>query len=142
MSEQAARDTFKKSIQQQLPGTHWQRFEDRFHAGIPDINVCLPGGYEFWVEAKHLERLPKWKNTPVRVEIRREQVMWLMSRKKAGGRVMVLVRIGLEAWAAFDDHFERLEEGLPVEAFFQLAKWRGDHLDVRAIFDANSQSLA
>jgi hypothetical protein len=134
MSEQAARETFKKYLKEAYPGCHNQRFEDRFHAGIPDSNVCLPGGVEWWVEAKYIKALPKWERTPVRVEIRREQVLWLNNRKKAGGKVLVLVRIGLTGWAVFDGHFDELEEGIPVEAFFQLAKWHGERLDLPMIF--------
>lgn len=138
MSEQSARDTFNKYFKEAYPEGHRQRFEDRFHAGIPDTNVCLPGGDEWWIEAKHIKSLPKWARTPVRVEIRREQVLWLNNRKRAGGQVLVLVRIGLEEWVVFDDHFDELEEGIPAETFFQLAKWRGSRLDLEAIFRPSS----
>ena len=134
MSEAAARDTFKKRLHEVMPESHCQRFEDRFHAGIPDMNVCLPEGVEWWVEAKHMKQLPVMKNTPVRVEIRKEQVLWLNNRKKVGGKCLVLVRIGLKEWVVFDDHFRQLEEGIVTERFFQLAKWRGDKLDIPAIF--------
>lgn len=142
MSEQASRETFKNHVKRDIPGAHLQRLEDRFHSGIPDINICIPGNGEWWVEAKYIKALPKWTNSPVRVPIRKEQVLWLRNRKRAGGQVLILVRIGVESWAVFDDHFERLEEGIPVESFFQLAKWHGAHLDVKLIFDAVTHSLA
>lgn len=134
MSEQASRDTFRKQVAKQLPEAHWQRFEDKFQAGIPDINICYQG-VETWVEAKHIKALPKWPHTPIKVEIRKEQVIWLNNRKRAGGRVLVLVRIGREEWVAFNDHFKKLEEGIPMETFFQLATYRSKELDVKRVLE-------
>ncbi len=135
MSEAASRDTFKKHVKIVCPGAHLQRFEDRFHSGIPDMNVCFPTTGEWWVEAKHMAGMPKLKNTPVRVTLRKEQVLWLNARKKAGGRCLVVVRIGLDGWAVFDKHFEEIERGVSIEEFKRLAKWQGARLDITAIFD-------
>ena len=141
MSEAAARETFKKHIRETDPDAHVQRFEDRFHSGIADMNVCFPAIGEWWVEAKHMKGLPKLKNTPIRVTLRREQVLWLNARKRAGGRCMVLVRIGLESWAAFDGYFDELEAGVSAEKFFALARWHGNKLNVSEIFELPQRSL-
>lgn len=127
MSEAASRETFQKHVKKAFANVHFQRFEDRFHSGIPDINFCVDG-VEWWVEAKHLDALPVRASTPVRIDLRMDQVLWLKHRKKAGGLSLVLVRVGREQWVAFTEHFDRLEEGIPTETFFQLSYWHGTDL--------------
>lgn len=135
MSEASSRNTFRKHVLRELPGVHVQRLEDKFTAGLPDFNLCIPDHGEWWVEAKFLAELPVRNTTPVRVEFRPGQVPWLNERVKAGGRCLVLVRIGLTGWVVFDQYFKIVQDGVPVDTFYRLAKWRGSTLDIAAIFD-------
>jgi hypothetical protein len=53
-------------------------------AGVPDLNVCIPGVGEVWIELKHTET----RNAGLRPH----QVSWISRRARAGGRVWIAVR--------------------------------------------------
>lgn len=127
MSETSARHTLKKIILKECPGTHWQRVEDKTAEGFPDINICIPYDSlnlpihgEYWIEAKFVEALPVRQTTPLRVGLRRLQCLWLRSRKAAGGKVRVILRVGLKEWWVWDDHFELLRDGAPAAELKKL----------------------
>lgn len=84
---------------------HWQRLEDAFAVGLPDVNVHLPGVGDLWIEVKNVppERMPKRTTTPVKPGLRPEQVIWLYKAKAAGRKVCVLIRLpSLWVWYARD----------------------------------------
>ena len=71
-------------------GFHWQSVETGFTSrGVPDSNCCCVPGVEFWVEFKSVRR--GWA-----VKIRPEQVGWLLTRERHGGRTFVAVRRRVE----------------------------------------------
>jgi hypothetical protein len=53
-------------------------------AGVPDLNYCVQGGFEGWVEMKQTDGYA--------VTLRPEQVGWISRRCRAGGRVLIAVR--------------------------------------------------
>ena len=72
---------FRKNIRQ----CHWQSVETGFTSrGVPDSNCCLQGS-ESWIEFKSVRR--GWA-----VKMRPEQVGWLLTRERHGGRTFVAVR--------------------------------------------------
>lgn len=133
MSEASARSSFIEKLKKWNPNCDVQRIEDKFSAGIPDINTHVPGYGDWWIEAKALKEYPKRLVSFVQIGLRREQVIWLERRKRAGGQVLVLVRVG-RIWAVFDNFFKTLEEGCTQIEFEDMAKWLGKDLDFSAIF--------
>ena len=74
----------RQIFRRKLPLIHWQSIESPLTSrGIPDSNGCKDG-VEFWVEFKVTMA---WS-----VDLRAEQVAWLMRRARAGGRCWVAVR--------------------------------------------------
>jgi hypothetical protein len=65
---------------------HFQRLEDAITRGIPDVNIHLPGGPDWWLELKCTVSGP--------VTLRPEQYVWLLKASAAGRKVGVLVRYG------------------------------------------------
>lgn len=63
---------------------HAQRLESTTSNGIPDINFCLNGGYELWIETKI--GCPDKHD----VILRKEQYAWGMRRAQVGGHVLIL----------------------------------------------------
>lgn len=65
-------------------GWHWQSIETGGTGrGVPDSNFCV-GGVEGWVEFKKTEG---WT-----VDLRTEQIGWLLERSVRGGRCFVVIR--------------------------------------------------
>ena len=80
MIDGGLRPIFRK----RLPHMHWQSVETgSVGRGIPDSNCCHRG-IEFWIEFKTTNA---WS-----VDLRPEQIAWLLRRHRAGGRVFVGVR--------------------------------------------------
>jgi hypothetical protein len=69
-----------------LPGAgHWVSIETgATEGGVPDLNVCAPGGLETWIECK-------WTTGWV-CSLRPGQVGWILARVRRGGRVLVATR--------------------------------------------------
>lgn len=73
------RPLFRKNVRQ----CHWQTIERLLDRGVPDSNVCIDGT-DVWVE---------YKATKVwHVKMRTEQVGWLLTRERHGGRTVIAVR--------------------------------------------------
>lgn len=98
---------------------HWQRFEDKFGHGIPDLNICVDGR-EVWIELKQLDRLPVRDTTRVRVGLRSDQALWLRRRIKSGGRAFVVAKIGREIYI-FNRYFNDLVTGIRCKDFHHYA---------------------
>lgn len=116
MSEVSMRSTMKDHYKRRYPGGHWQRIEDGLQAGIPDINFIVPGACrEVWVEAKQLDenKIPKRDTTTIKLGLKVEQRLWLEQRQRAGGRVLVVAKIGRE-WFVFNDSFRELQDGMTL----------------------------
>lgn len=65
-------------------GWHWQSIETGGTGrGVPDSNFCV-NGREGWIEFKRTEG---WS-----VELRPEQISWLLERSARGGKCFVAVR--------------------------------------------------
>ncbi len=74
---------------------HMERVENSVMRGTPDVEGCLQGYGQFWMELKSSER-PARRSTPVRFKVRdREaQVAWLERRCAAGGAAWLLLQVG------------------------------------------------
>lgn len=90
-------DGLRPLFRQHVPRPcHWTTIESGFtERGIPDANFCIPSerqtrdglslpGYEGWIEMKATS---KWE-----VDLRPEQIGWLKTRARHGGRCFVAVR--------------------------------------------------
>ena len=80
-------------IRKSHPEGHWERIENRVARGTPDVNFCLPGGFEGWVELKVVSRWPV-RGGPLRTpHFTDDQRWWLRTRTKYGGRAGLLLRV-------------------------------------------------
>ena len=74
----------RKLFQKNLPQFHFVSIETGSTGrGIPDSNYCLDG-HEGWIEFKTC--------TANAVGMRPEQIAWIERRRRAGGRVWIMVR--------------------------------------------------
>lgn len=87
------RSLFRKHVP---PPIHWLSVEvSTGQRGVPDSNFCVPGevasvpGVDGWIEFKSTRG---WE-----VTLRPEQVGWILTRERHGGRVFVAVRRRCEA---------------------------------------------
>jgi hypothetical protein len=124
-------DTFWSYLRKGMAG-RWdaQRHEDKMSLGIADVSYGLKG-CDGWIELKVVETWPKREDTPIRVNLSQEQVIWLRQRGRAGaGRVWIFVRFGppsdrlhlLFPWHVADV----LKEGCDRDQLlhFAVARWR------------------
>jgi hypothetical protein len=136
MAENAAVHSIVAAIAKLQPSAHWQRIEDNYSPGIPDINVCWQS-QETWIEAKFLESWPVRESTGIRIRFRPQQPLWAKQRTNAGGRVVCLLRIGGTGWAAFDaktvDFFKLLDGSFNRTELLDQAFWNGSVLDMGAV---------
>lgn len=73
---------------------HAERMENMAANGTPDVNYCIQG-VEGWVENKYLRFKPARADTPIVLpHYTKEQRNWHKDRRRAGGRVYVLLHIG------------------------------------------------
>lgn len=133
MSEHAIMGTLREHVLRQWPSTHWQRLEDKLSVGIPDVSAVIPGLGEWWVEGKHVRDWPVLPGTPVRLGLSTEQRLWLLRRQALGSRVIVFAKVH-KMWLAFNDHFERIHEGMPSSNLIDAAYWHSERLDVTSVF--------
>jgi hypothetical protein len=104
---------FKKWLITRLSGegVHIQRFEDRFHPGIPDMNVCFDG-QEIWIECKVYPN----KLSPA-------QRIWHGKRIKSGGTCCTMTLKGTHVViSVLDRHIttvERIEISLSLTLHVQ-----------------------
>lgn len=77
------------SLRRYLPQVHWVRIETGTATGVPDVNYCFQR-VEGWIELKKADA-----NV---VDVRATQVAWIERRKRAGGRVFIMVRRRRDMW--------------------------------------------
>lgn len=109
-----------------MSSTHAQRIEDAFSLGIPDLNLCHNGA-ECWIEFKRRLEYPERASTRVlgNEGLRPEQLVWLLSRQAAGGKVLVIVRVAKDYYM-FDDHFRVLNSMTQEQMkMYAVAWWSG-----------------
>lgn len=77
-------------------GIDWQRHEDKYSVGIPDLSFGLDG-IGGWVELKYREAFPQDPDQAVRCRhFTHEQRAWLKRRGRASGHCFLLWQIGKE----------------------------------------------
>jgi hypothetical protein len=79
--------------QERSGGLHIQRVENSVASGTPDVEGCLRGHGQFWIELKSVDR-PKRTGGRLAVKIRDAQVEWMRRRYMAGGNVWMLIQVG------------------------------------------------
>lgn len=111
-----------------LPAFHWQAIETGLLGrGIPDMEYCYRGA-QGWVENKKTDA---WA-----VDVRPEQVAWLLRRRRAGGRAFLAVRrynVARQRVGAYDELWllrgeyaiEVQEVGLRCDPRAIIGVWRG-----------------
>jgi hypothetical protein len=77
---------------------HFTRIENRGDKGVPDVAYTIKRpirGASGWIELKHAPRAPAETREPVRFghPPTLEQVTWLESEARAGGRAWVLAQV-------------------------------------------------
>lgn len=100
------------------------RVENSAWPGTPDVSYCLDG-VEGWIELKQVEKWPIRPATPLRVEhFTAQQRAWLTRRSVAGGRVWVLLRVGVE-WLLFEGRVAAsLLGNVPRAVLYHRCYWR------------------
>lgn len=78
---------------------HYQRFEDKFSSGIPDLNIHIPGKGDVWIENKYAEVDGAAR---ICIGLRREQYIWLRAAARAGRKCFLLARVG-DLWLLWTD---------------------------------------
>lgn len=78
---------------------HFERIENGVASGTPDVSFCI-GGVEGHIELKFVKKYPKRASTPLlgNAGLRKEQIVWAIQRCRAGGRVFVLIGVGLDVF--------------------------------------------
>lgn len=69
----------------------FQRHEDRYSAGIPDLSG-IKHGIQFWCELKHADGSK-------RLLLRQRQLIWSLERSAHGVAAILLARRGPHEWA-------------------------------------------
>jgi hypothetical protein len=103
-----------------LADAQWTPIETGATAqGCPDLEGCFPGGVQVWIEGKATSA---WA-----VRIDREQVGWLMRRRRLGGRAFISVRRAEdELWLLDGDQAALLKaEGLKPTTPVLPVQYRG-----------------
>jgi len=89
----------RKIFRERLPQVHWVSIETGGTGrGIPDSNACYNGS-EWWVEFKLTNG---WA-----VNLRPEQIGWLLQRTRAGGRTFIAIRRRADELWLFEGAFAR-----------------------------------
>lgn len=85
------------AIRPALAGLDPVRIESHMASGVPDVNYT-----HGWVELKCAPRWPP-RGGPLRVDhYTAEQKAWAIKRRRAGGLVFLLLKVGKEEWLLFD----------------------------------------
>jgi len=110
-----------KSIRPVLKPLDPVRIESPIVPGIPDVNYNLG-----WIELKYMPRWPV-KGGPLRIDhYTKEQRDWAIQRKRAGGKVFLLLKVGRNEWLLFDGVVAALSIGkLNREQLYNavIARW-------------------
>ena len=72
-----------QTIKSKLKNVHFTRIESSTQNGIPDVNACKNGS-ECWLELKC--------NSAKNLGLSKYQMVWIMNRTKAGGRIFIINR--------------------------------------------------
>jgi hypothetical protein len=72
-----------QTIKSKLKNIHFTRIESSTQNGIPDVNACKNGN-ECWLELKC--------NSAKNLGLSKFQMVWIMNRTKAGGKVFIINR--------------------------------------------------
>jgi len=72
-----------QTIKTNLKNVHFTRVESKTINGIPDVNACKNGN-ECWLELKC--------NSAKNLGLSKYQIVWIINRTKAGGKVFILNR--------------------------------------------------
>jgi hypothetical protein len=70
-----------QTIKSKLKNVHFTRVESSTQNGIPDVNACKNGS-ECWLELKC--------NSAKNLGLSKYQMVWIMNRTKAGGRIFTI----------------------------------------------------
>ena len=84
-----------KRIARNMPGVHFERFEDMTKSGVPDVQAVVAGRVT-WIELKAVRNYPTRPFTPVlgRKGLSRGQMNWHLTHRANGGNVCTLVGVG------------------------------------------------
>ncbi len=129
MSDRATTETvlwgwLKRARYAFLRDLHMNRIENLVGKGTPDVEGCLTIE-QFWIELKCSDR-PKRPTTNVKVKFRPYQPEWHKARRKAGGRVFVLVQVGsgkkdARRYLVSSVYLSLLKDGITEECMCELA---------------------
>jgi len=123
MSEKNAYKIFKKNLE--IPGIdRIDRIETATLAGVPDVNLCLRGGSEMWIEIKSPTE-PKRETTPLfrsNHKVSQDQKNWFDRQLSAGGKAFFLIYTDKKI-ILLDGKFYDVINELTLSEILENASW-------------------
>jgi hypothetical protein len=125
MSEKTEYSWLKENIFR--PPHRCERVENLLVFGMPDVNVCLSGGDEFWLEIKSPVE-PKRPSTSLLKSqhgVSQDQKNWFLAQRRAGGRAMFWIGTDKRRILLPGAHADFANE-LTVGEMLERALWWGE----------------
>lgn len=98
------------------------RIESSSGNGVPDVAFAISRNHG-WLELKYIPEWPKRTSTPVKLPLRPEQKLWILTRGKLAGNIWVLCRIGSSFFLLdWKEAIEATEGWLP-EQWYSARHW-------------------
>lgn len=123
MSEKNAHTTLRKNAFR--PGDRVDRIENVISSGMPDLNGCLVGGNEFWIETKAPTE-PKRATTPLfgsNHKLSQDQLNWFMRQVKAGGRCFVYIETDTRRLLVHGSHADKINTAT-MDELLKVCSWQ------------------
>lgn len=89
------------------PRLHMQRIENSVERGTPDVDAVLDA-CGFVIELKSVAR-PK-RGGPIHTKLSADQAMFLLARRRAGGRAYLLIKVDDNRYLISGEHAGELEK--------------------------------
>lgn len=124
MSEHNFWGRVRDGLKGAVPGIDLMRVENMVQAGTPDVNFCIEMT-EGWIELKHTAAPPARASTAVFKNggLRDEQIVWIHTRVRRGGRVFILAQIG-EGVVLLHGVYATKFNDMTLSELGRLARWR------------------
>jgi hypothetical protein len=126
MSEKNAYKSLKKNVVQPC-FDRIDRIETSTLAGVPDVNLCLKGGYEMWIEIKSPIE-PKRKTTPLfgsNHKVSQDQKNWFFRQLSSGGKVFFLIYTDKRIILLDGKFYDSINE-MPLFEILEKSAWHAN----------------
>jgi hypothetical protein len=125
MSEKNAYKTFKNNVCSYIDRI--DRIETRTLQGVPDVNLCMKGGCEMWIEIKSPTE-PKRKTTPLfgsNHKVSQDQKNWFRRQLSAGGKCAFFIYTDKRVILLSGEFCDDLNE-MPLLQILEKSAWNSN----------------